>query len=149
MPTPIARPPGHHVVVPAAVVSGAAAVIRFLERAFAGKVVDRYEGPGGSVMHAEVLLGDSVLMLGEPTPEVPARPATLSLYLDDAKAVEEAYRRALDTGARSITPPATQPWGYHSACVADPGDNRWTLCAIVEEVGHDEIVRRMTGAAKG
>jgi PhnB protein len=143
----IPRPEGHHVVVPSAVVPGAARVIGFLERAFGGKVVDRYEGPGGVVFHAEVLLGDSVVMLGEASDEHPAAPANLSYYVEDADAVQAVYARALDAGGRSVSAPATQPWGYRSACVTDPGENRWTICAIVEELSHDEIVRRMQQAA--
>lgn len=137
------RPTGHHVVTPSAVIPGAAKVISFLERAFAGKVVDRYDGPGGAVMHAEVLLGDSVVMLGEPQPDHPAMPASLSIYVDDGAAVDATYRRALDAGASSVTEPIDQPWGYRAACVADSGGNRWTICAIVEEVGREEILRRM------
>ena len=144
----IPRPEGHHVVVPAAVVPGAAKVISFLERAFGGKVTDRYDGPDGAVYHAEVLLGDSVLMLGEPGKDYPATPANLSFYVDDADAVEATYRRALDAGARSLNEPTTQPWGYRSACIADPGGNRWTICAIVEQVSRDEIMRRMQDMPK-
>jgi uncharacterized glyoxalase superfamily protein PhnB len=144
----IPRPEGHHIVVPAAVVPATAKVISFLERAFGGKVVDRYDGPDGAVYHAEVMLGDSVVMLGEPQPDHPAMPATLSYYVDDAVAVEATYRRALDAGATSITEPSTQPWGYRSACIADPGGNRWTICAIVEQVSHDEIMRRMQDMPK-
>jgi PhnB protein len=110
--------------------------------------VDRYTGPDGVVFHAEVMLGDSVLMLGEPMPGQAAMPASLSYYVDDATAVEAAYRRALEAGARSVTAPATQPWGYRSACVTDAGGNRWTICAIVEQVSHDEIVRRMQDMPK-
>jgi PhnB protein len=148
MSKPIPRPEGHHVVTPAAVVPGAAKVISFLERAFGGKVVDRYDGPGGAVYHAEVLLGDSVVMVGDPTPEVPAMPASFSFYVDDAAAVEATYRRAVDAGARAVTPPTTQPWGYRSACVMDSGGNRWTICAIVEQVSREEILRRMQDMPK-
>jgi PhnB protein len=140
------RPDGHHVVTPAAVVPGATAVITFLEQALGGKVVDRYDGPGGVVYHAEVLLGDSVLMLGDASPEHPAMPAALSFYVDDGAAVDATYRRALERGARSITAPTDQPWGYRAACVADPGGNRWTICAVVEQVSREEILRRMNAA---
>jgi uncharacterized glyoxalase superfamily protein PhnB len=63
--------------------------------------------------------------------------------VDAAADVDQTYRRALDAGATSISEPQTQPWGYRSACVTDAGGNRWTICAIVEELTHDEIVGRM------
>jgi len=145
--TKISRPEGHHVVVPSAVVPGANKVISFLERAFDGKVVDRYDGPNGAVYHAEVLLGDSVVMLGEPAPDQQAMPASLSYYVDDGASVDATYRRALDSGARSVSEPTDQPWGYRSACVTDDAGNRWTICAIVEELSRDEILRRMQAQA--
>jgi PhnB protein len=141
--TKLPRPEGHHVVVPSAIVPGAGKVITFLERAFGGRVTDRYDGPDGAVYHAEVLLGDSVVMLGDAQPDHPPAPATLSIYVEDAAAVEATYRRALEAGAKSVTPPTTQPWGYRSACVKDTGDNRWTICAIVEVLSHDEVLARM------
>jgi PhnB protein len=143
MSNPIPRPRGHHVIAPAAVVPGAARVISFLESSFGGQVVDRYDGPAGEVYHAEVLLGDSVVMLGEPNPGQDPRPASLSFYVDGAAAVDAFYRRALDSGATSLSEPTVQPWGYRSACVVDPGGNNWTICAIVEQLSHDEVVQRM------
>ena len=143
----IARPQGHHVVVPAASVPGAAEVITFVERAFGGKVVDRYDGPNGSLYHAEVLLGDSVVMLGDPPPNQPAMPAALSFYVDDGAAVDAYYERAVSAGGISLEGPKDQPWGYRSACVADVGGNRWTICAIVEELTRDEIMRRLQDAS--
>lgn len=139
----IPLPRGHHALVPASVVPEAAGVISFLEKAFGGEVVDRYDGPEGAVYHAEVLLGDSVVMLGQPQPNMAAMPASLSFYVDDGPAVDATYRRALDAGARSIEEPKNQAWGYRSACVADVGGNRWTICAIVEELSKDEILRRL------
>jgi PhnB protein len=142
----IPRPDGHHTLTPAAVVPGAADVIRFLEKAFDARVVDRYDGPDGVVYHAEVMLGDSVLMLGEANAKTPAMPATLSLYVDDADAVDRTYRRALEAGARSSSAPTVQPWGYRAACVTDTGGNKWTICAVVEQLTRDEILERMQSA---
>jgi PhnB protein len=137
------RPAGHHTITPSFVVPGAAKVVAFLEKAFGGKVVDRYDGPGGVLVHAEVLIGDSVVMGGEPMQGWEPMPAPFSFYVSDGAAVDSMYRRALEAGATSVNEPANQPWGYRAATVKDSGGNRWTICAVIEVVTHDEIVRRM------
>lgn len=139
----IPRPNGHHVITPASVVADPKPVISFLEEAFAGKVVDRYDGPNGEVFHAEVLVGDSVLMIGSSNEAMSEMPSALSFYVDDSAQVDSTYQRALKAGAKTVSEPETKPWGYRAACVADSGGNRWTICAIVEELTHDQIVKRM------
>ena len=136
------RPHGHNTITPGFAVPNAAKVIGFLERAFGGKVVDRYDGPNGEVFHAEVLIDDCVVMLGDgKTGE--ARPASLSYYVANGEAVDRTYRRALDAGATSVTEPTNQFYGYRSACVKDVGGNQWTICAIVEELTKEQIDQRM------
>ncbi len=137
------RPHGHHTLTPGFAVPNAAKVIGFLERAFGGKVVDRYDGPNGEVFHAEVLINDSVLMLGDGQPNHPPMPVSLSYYVENGEAVDRTYRRALDNGATSVTEPQNQFYGYRSACVTDIGGNRWNICAIVEELTKDDIAKRM------
>ncbi len=139
------RPRGHHAVTPGFAVPNAAKVIGFLERAFDGKVVERYDGPNGIVFHAEVLLDDSVVMLGDAGVHAgePARPASLSYYVANGEAVDRVYQRALDNGAKSLMEPKNQFYGYRSATVQDPGGNQWTICSIVEQVSPEELERRM------
>lgn len=136
------RPPGHHAVVPSFLVPGAGKVIAFLKRAFGAKLVDHYDLPDGSIAHAELLIGDSVIMCGDPELGAEARPACLSIYVDDGPAVDASYHRALDAGATSLNEPADQFYGYRTATVKDGGGNRWTIMAIVEKVSSEEAHRR-------
>ncbi len=139
------RPTGHNTVTPGFAVVGASKVIAFLERAFGGKVVDKYEGPGGEIFHAEVMLGNSVVMLGEANADAghAAMPAMLSYYVESGNEVDATYKRALDAGAKSVTEPKNAFYGYRSATVQDPGGNQWSICAIVEQLTPEEIQQRM------
>ena len=148
MPT-LPRPPGHHTLTPGFSVQGAGAVLAFLENAFGGKVVDKFEMPGGAIAHCEVMIGDSVVMFGESQPDHPAMPASLSYYVDDGDAVDATYRKALAAGATSVTEPKNQFYGYRAATVQDVGGNKWTICAVIELVSPEEMQRRMADLMKG
>jgi PhnB protein len=137
------RPAGHHTLTPGFSVANAGKVITFLQKAFGAKVLERYDAPEGKVAHAELLIGDSVVMLGDTNPQMPAMPAGLSYYVVNGDAVDTTYKRALEAGGRSLAEPKNQFYGYRSASVEDVGGNRWTICAIVEQVSDDEIQRRM------
>jgi len=145
------KPQGHHTITPGFAVPNSKKVFDFLQTAFGGKVVDRYDGPDGSIAHCEMMLGDSVVMFGEANPAhgAPAMPASLSFYVDDGPAVDATYKRALAAGATSMMEPKNQFYGYRSATITDPGGNKWTICAIIEQLSRDEIMRRMGDMEKG
>jgi uncharacterized glyoxalase superfamily protein PhnB len=139
-------PPGHHTVTPGMVVPGVSRLIEFLEQAFDGVEEQRYEGPDGHVMHAEVRIGDSVVMMGEPLEGFPPMPCMLSVYVDD---VDATYRRAIAAGAKSLQEPADQFYGHRTARVEDPSGNKWAIATVIEELSEEEIQRRMAAMAPG
>lgn len=144
------RPPGHHTITPGFSVPDAHKVVEFIQRAFGAELVERYDMPNGLIAHAELRLGDSVVMVGEAMAEWGGpMPAALSLYVDDGPAVDETYKRALAAGATSMMEPKDQFYGYRSATVKDIGGNKWTISAIVEQVSPEEVQRRMAAMMKG
>lgn len=136
-------PEGHHVVTPGASICNAEAVLKFIESAFGGKMVERYDAPDGSVAHAEIMVGDSIVMFGEAPNQSEAMPAMLSLYVSDGSDVDSTYQAALEAGAESLAAPDNQFYGHRSATVEDPGGNRWTISAVVEQLTEEQINQRM------
>ena len=122
------NPNGYQSVIPYLTVPGVPRLITFLAEAFGATERMRSERPDGTVMHAEVQLGDSVVMMGEPADEAGSRPSSLYLSVDD---VDATYARALEAGATSLREPADQEYGDRSAGVCDPSGNYWWLAAPV------------------
>ncbi|QJD28618.1 VOC family protein [Methylococcus geothermalis] len=134
-----AIPDGYHTVIPYLVVRGAADLIEFMKKAFDAKEWERIMRPDGTVGHAEMRIGDSVVMLSEARGEWQPMPGAIYLYVPDADA---AYQRALDAGATSISPPANQFYGDRHGGVRDASGNLWWIATHIEDVPAEELKQR-------
>ena len=121
-------PTGYRTITPYFVCKDAKRLIEFLKTAFDAR--ERYcqVADGGRIAHAEYVIGDTVVMLGEGREPFKAMHAALYLMVDDCDA---SYQRALAAGAKSIREPADQEYGARSAGVIDPGGNEWWLATHV------------------
>jgi PhnB protein len=138
-------PEGYHSVTPYLAVEGADTLLEFVKRAFDAEVHECMRRPDGTIQHAEVKIGDSIVMLGEATDRWKPMPSTLYLYVNDADAT---YRRALAASATSVMEPATQFYGDRNAGVQDPTGNYWWIATHVEDVPPDELKRRAEAQGK-
>jgi PhnB protein len=134
-----AIPEGFHTVTPYLVVEGVPKLIDFLKQAFDAQEIMRMPRPDGVIMHAEVRIGDSSVMMGEAMGEHQPRPSCLYLYVENADAT---YKRALQAGATSTMEPADQFYGDRHGGVIDPVGNQWWIATHIEDVPPDELARR-------
>ncbi|MCA1552874.1 MAG: VOC family protein, partial [Chloroflexi bacterium] len=110
-----------------------------LQQAFGAQETARMADPTGRIVHAEMKMGDSVVMLADASDAGGEIPAMIHLYVHDT---DEMYRRALKAGATSLRAPADQFYGDRSAGVKDAFGNQWWLATHVEDVSPEEIQRR-------
>jgi PhnB protein len=132
-------PEGYHTVTPFPVVKGAPRLIEFLKAAFGATELMRIHQADGSVMYAEVKIGDAIVMMGEAMEGHPPMPGSFYLYTPDADAT---YRSAMEAGGVSLAEPAHQFWGDRLAGVKDPVGNVWWIATHVEDVAPEELARR-------
>jgi PhnB protein len=134
------KPDGYHTVTPYLTVEGAEKLLEFVKQAFdAADAHECMRRPDGSIHHAEIKIGDSIVMLADAKGQWQPRPSTLYLYVDDTDAT---YRRALEAGATSLMEPATQFYGDRNAGVQDPTGNYWWIATHLEDVSPEEMKRR-------
>ncbi len=141
-------PDGMHTLTPHLVCSNAAEAIEFYKRAFGAVEEARLPGPGGKLMHAQVRIGDSPLMLVDAFPEWGTRgpdelkgsPVTLHLYVQDADA---AFERAVAAGATVTMPLADMFWGDRYGQVKDPFGHQWSIATHIRDLGPEEIREAM------
>jgi len=147
-------PPGFHSLTAHLSVNGAAAYIDFLKRAFNAIEIDRSPGPGGKLMHAEVRIGDSLLMFaddftaefGLPPLAEGRLPFQLHLYVPDADAI---WNQAVAAGCEVIMPIADQFWGDRYGHVRDPFGFLWSIATRKEDLTPEELQERQAKAFGG
>ena len=134
-------PDGYQTVIPYLLVEGAAELTTFLTTAFGAQVRQRLDRPDGSVMHVELQIGDSVVMIGEPMAEFGPMPSSIYLYVEDCDAF---FQRALQAGAASVMQPTNMPHaGERYGGVKDPSGNLWWIATHIEDVSSEEQARRV------
>ncbi len=146
-------PDGYHTVTPYLIVKDAAKAIDFYKRAFGATESMRMRGSGGKIMHAEIKIGDSAIMLADEFPEMNAlspqslggSPIFLFLHVED---VDALTRQAIAAGATAERPVQNQFYGDRSGTIVDPFGHRWTIATHIEDVSPEEMERRMEAMKK-
>lgn len=132
-------PEGYPQLSPYLIVDEPAALIQFIADVFGAKETRRHEDDKGRIAHAEMRIGDSVIMMGGATEQWPAAPAAMYVYVEDTDA---AYQRGLAAGATSLQEPADQFYGDRSAGIRDRFGNQWFIGTHLEKVSEEEMKRR-------
>ncbi len=144
-------PDGYHTVTPYLIIKGAAAAIDFYKRAFGATELVRMEAPGGRIGHAELRIGNSMVMLADEHAEMGYRspsslgatPVSLVLYVPDVDAV---FARAISAGGKSQRAVADQFYGDRMGTLEDPFGHVWTVGRHTEDVSPEEMKKRMAAA---
>ncbi len=135
-----AVPDGYHTVTPYLVVSEAEKVLDFAIRAFGAREKVRMPGPDGKVAHAEVSIGDSVVMMGSPSQSQRLMPGMIYLYVEDTDAT---YKKAVAAGGKSLEEPTDAFYGDRRAAVEDSQGNQWFIATHQEDPTPEEMQKRM------
>jgi PhnB protein len=146
-----AIPEGFHTVTPHLVCAGAADALEFYKKAFGATEIGRMPGPGGKIMHAEIRIGDSRVMLADAFPDwgsngplaLKGTPVFIHLYVNDADA---AWQQAVDAGAKPIMPLADMFWGDRYGQVEDPFGHRWSIATHKHDMTPEQMQEAMQQA---
>jgi PhnB protein len=141
-------PEGYHSVTPYLVVDGAAEAIEFYKNAFGATELMRMPGPGGKIGHAEIMIGDSHIMLADEHPEqghrgpksIGGTPVGIMIYVSD---VDTMFQKAISLGATETRPVEDQFYGDRMGALTDPFGHNWMVATHVEDVSPEEMERRM------
>jgi uncharacterized glyoxalase superfamily protein PhnB len=138
-------PPGYHSVTPSLTLKDCQKAIEFYKKAFNAKVLDQFPNPmGKGIMHAVIQIGNSLIMMGDEAPGMPARsaetlgasPVSLYIYVPN---VDEAFKQAVGAGAVATMPVAEMFWGDRAGNLKDPFGYSWMLATHTRDLSKDEI----------
>jgi PhnB protein len=154
MPAAKPIPDGFHSLTPHIVVKGAAKAIDFYKQAFGAEEINRAAMPDGSIMHALLRVGDSMLMLNDEFPQMHAMgptsiggtAVTLHLYVQDA---DKAWQRAVQAGAKVKMPIADMLWGDRYGIVSDPFGHDWAIATHTKDLAPDQIMAAAKASMSG
>lgn len=125
-----AVPKGYNTVTTYLTVRGALDVLAFVKKAFGAEITEKHMNDDGTVMHAEIKIGDTRIMLGEAAHRWNAMPSMFYVYVPNCDA---AYKKALNAGARSVREPADQHYGDRSGGVKDSAGNQWWIASPIAQ----------------
>ena len=145
-------PDGYYSLTPYLVIKGAAEAIEFYKKAFGAAEILRMPGPGGRIMHAEIKIGNSIMMLADENPErgylSPAtrggNTSSVMFYTDD---VDATFKKAIAAGAKQVSAPEDMFWGDRMGNLTDPFGHSWAIATHKEDVSPAEIEKRMKAMA--
>jgi len=133
-------PDGYHTITPYLTVRGAPKIIEFLKQAFGAELtLEPVKRPDGTIMHAEVKIGDSCVMIGEENEMAKATTSSLYLYVPN---VDSVYQQAVKAGGNSIMEPTDMFYGDRSGSVKDSSGNTWYIATHKEDVAPQELAKR-------
>lgn len=138
-------PQGYHSITPYLKLPSSERLVEFLKVAFGGTERGRLLRPDGTLLHAEIVIGDSVVMVHEAPSGSRVKPSTLYLYVED---VDATFRRATDAGGTTIMEPTNMYYGDRVACVADVSENDWWIATRLENPAIEELQTRATAFVK-
>jgi uncharacterized glyoxalase superfamily protein PhnB len=144
-------PDGYRTITPHLIVKDGAKAIDFYKKAFGAEERGRMAGPDGRLMHAELKIGDSIVMLADEYPEMGGKspatlsgtPVTLHLYVTDADA---AFKKAVAAGAKATMPIADMFWGDRYGRVTDPFGHEWSIATHMKDMTADEMAKAAKAA---
>jgi PhnB protein len=134
-----AIPEGYRTITPYLTVKGAKNLIKFLEKAFGAKNLRQSVRPDGSIANAEVLIGDSMIMVADGTETWQSSPTSIYMYVENC---DEVYRKAVETGGEPLMEPQNMYYGDRHAGVKDFCGNSWWIGTHIEDVSDEEIQNR-------